>query len=487
MNFKIEINYINIDNYPFMERFFEKKAREGWLISKIYQGYIFVYKRIKPEDLDFSITPYEIETFFTRKTKVDLEEFQSVCQHVGWNYATKTSDLHIYYKEKTDDAMPLETDEEELFKSLEAIGKKQEVGNYLMTILSVVLSWFILGSVFKNTSAVKDGLHLSLAFLMPAALALGIVQIIDLNRFINRNRKNIEEGLPLDFDSSRKPIYKILLIYMNIVFILLFYHILYSAFILENKSAIIGLIPGIIGVSIGTLYRFIVKPRRMELELKSIGLVFTLLLTIALNAFIGVHFIDALLDQDQDLPDREDYKIVLMEDLDEGEDYATFYRNSSPLFPHSYESYSYSRSAGSIKAEYAGAINSSIAQNLVKRYKNRAKKALVTRTNDLFRYSFDYGEFDSFLKFYGINEEDFNKVKDMDKIEGKRKLREVGFANSIIKADESFWGVDEAYYLDYMKTEIILRKDREVIYIDLEGMDFLDDHIENTIKNRLSL
>ena len=101
MNFKIENNFLDIINYPSIERHLQDMARKGWLISKIILGSLFIYKRIEPEELDFSITPYEVETVFTRKTKEELEEFNSVCKSVGWNYATKSYDLHIYFKEKT--------------------------------------------------------------------------------------------------------------------------------------------------------------------------------------------------------------------------------------------------------------------------------------------------------------------------------------------------------------------------------------------------
>ncbi|MFY9612720.1 MAG: DUF2812 domain-containing protein, partial [Tissierellaceae bacterium] len=109
MNFKIENSYVNITNYPYIERHFEKMAARGWLISKIISGNLFLYKRIEPEELDFSISPYEVETAYTRKTKDELEEFQTVCEYVGWNFATKSYDLHVYYKEKDSEVVPLHT------------------------------------------------------------------------------------------------------------------------------------------------------------------------------------------------------------------------------------------------------------------------------------------------------------------------------------------------------------------------------------------
>ena len=53
MAFKIENNYLNIVNYPSIEKHFEEMASKGWLINKILFDNIFIYKKIEPEDLDF--------------------------------------------------------------------------------------------------------------------------------------------------------------------------------------------------------------------------------------------------------------------------------------------------------------------------------------------------------------------------------------------------------------------------------------------------
>lgn len=153
MNFKIEMNYLNIDNYPSLEKHFEKMANKGWLIDKVYMGSLFIYKKIEPQALDFSISPYEVETAFTRKTKKDLEEFQTVSEMVGWNYATKSYDLHIYYKSKSSAAVPIHTDEEEEFKLLERIAKRYLKVQYFFLPLLLVLNWLIIGSIFSNIRA----------------------------------------------------------------------------------------------------------------------------------------------------------------------------------------------------------------------------------------------------------------------------------------------------------------------------------------------
>lgn len=55
MNFKIEINYLNIDNYPILEKYFEDMASKSWFIDRIFMGTFFIFKKIDHRNL---ISPY---------------------------------------------------------------------------------------------------------------------------------------------------------------------------------------------------------------------------------------------------------------------------------------------------------------------------------------------------------------------------------------------------------------------------------------------
>nr|WP_300001806.1 hypothetical protein [Tissierella sp.] len=68
MAYKIEINTLDITNYPDRAKHFEAMAAKGWLVHKCVMENWFIYKKIKPEKLDFSITPYEVEESFTKKS-----------------------------------------------------------------------------------------------------------------------------------------------------------------------------------------------------------------------------------------------------------------------------------------------------------------------------------------------------------------------------------------------------------------------------------
>ncbi|NMA96006.1 MAG: DUF2812 domain-containing protein [Clostridiales bacterium] len=132
MNFKITTNYLNIINYPYIAKYLEDMARKGWLLKKVFGGVFFIFKRIKPEDLEFSISPYEVETAFTRKSKEELKEFETVCENVGWNYCTKSFDLFIYYKERHSNRTIAYGDEVEYFKTEYSLALAKSIAKRLV-------------------------------------------------------------------------------------------------------------------------------------------------------------------------------------------------------------------------------------------------------------------------------------------------------------------------------------------------------------------
>ncbi|HZJ76800.1 MAG TPA: DUF2812 domain-containing protein, partial [Oscillospiraceae bacterium] len=203
MNFKIENNFLNISNYPLIEKYLEEMARKGWLISRIILESIFIYKRINPEKLDFSISPYEIETAFTRKSKGELEEFQNVCESVGWNYATKSFNLYIYFKKKGTEAIDIQTDEEEEFRTLESIGKRQIKRYYFQIPFLLFFSWLILGGIANNVYSMKDGTSQIAAFLIPIGLVPFISNLFHIRKFLKTNEKNIEMGKNIEYSDSK--------------------------------------------------------------------------------------------------------------------------------------------------------------------------------------------------------------------------------------------------------------------------------------------
>lgn len=486
MNFKIENNYINISNYPSIEKHFEEMASKGWLINKIITGNLFFYKKILPEELDFSISPYEVETAFTRKSKKELEEFQTVCESVGWNYATKTYDLHIYYKEKGSEAVAIETDEEEEFKTLELIGKKQLKAQYWQVPFFLFLAWLTIGRSLASVYGMRDGLTQIAALMIPLAIILGVLNIIELRRFLKINKKNIDMGKNIEFNDSKYLSYKICFSIFNIIIIGFIIYLLYSAIVLRNKIMMMGFIPVLIGTIIGTLYRIFIKPSKKSKDYKKVAFVITILVGSIVFTPLLMLNIESLTSHESKV-NIEVYRVLTLNDFtdkDIKED-GNLRRNVSMLIPESYEYSSYARGQGVINTEYSNALSENLAETLVRRYKNEAENRIIGRKLQGLKFMFENDIYDSYLERSGLTEDDFNSLKDKDKKQAIDEALEIIKQKSIIEDKDGIWNMDEVYFLNIDKYEIVIRNGKEVFF--LGGLDFSDPEVVKVVKDRLEL
>lgn len=485
MNFKIESNYINITNYPSIEEHFQKMAREGWMIKSVIMGSLFIYEKIEPSDLEFSITPYEVETVFTRKSKEELEEFQTVSKSVGWNYVLKTFNLHIYCKEADQPAIDLQTDEEEKFKTLEFIGKKQLKSLYILTPIFLFFSWFILGGLFGGTGLLKRGSVQIISPVIPFGILLSIKNIFHMRKFLKENRENIKLGQDIEFSSSKFRLEKITLSLFLILIIPLALHYLYNIFVLRNKIMVIIAIPIIIGTIGGLLYRQFVKPAKKSLGYKKFGFVLMLasvsIVSLLVSQFSGLEVTKVARTYLE--PSTQGLKILSFNDFDNEEEFGDLKKEASPLVPKAHTYISHSSGKGRIETEYSKGINRSIAKRLVKKHKMEGRDNVLPSYHQELEYSFEEGEYVSQLELIGLSKEEFIELK--DKPDGEEKAEELVKNKAVFRADEKIWNSDEAYFLNYRRTKIVIRQGEEVFY--LKGKDFSDPEIVEIAKASLGL
>ena len=487
MNFKIENRVLNITNYPTVERHFEDMASKGWLISKIIFQNIFIYKKIKPEKLDFSISPYEIETMLTRKSKEELEEYKSVCESVGWNYASRVDDLHIYFKDKNSQAIAIETDEEEEFKTLESIGEKWNNSLYFQVAMFVFISWFTIGSIISNIHTMKNGIMQLAALIVPFIMLLAISRIININRFIKINKKNIELGKDLEYSSSKFYIIRISNIIIALLFISFILYAFYVGIILKNNQVLMSLIPILIGLSVGAIYRYNVKTSKKINKSKRLTFVIAIAIAGVVSGIVGATDLFGLAGAKENM-DIEEYKVISFNDFSKGnrEDEGDLRRNLSFLVPESYEYWSYNEKEDKfIITEYANVLTEDLARNLVERYKTQGHDRLVGRSFNDLQYAFEVKEYEEYLTDSGLSKEEFNELKEKDLTSAIKQAEAIIEKKSIQEDDKELWGVDEVWFLTHQRDEIVLRKGKEVFY--LEGVNFSDPEIRNISKEKLKL
>lgn len=491
MNVKIEIKYLNITNYPYVEEYLEDMASSGWLISKIILGSIFIFRKIEPQELEFSISPYEVETAFSRKSKEELIEFQSLCESVGWNYCTESYDLHIYFKKKGADALDIHTDEEEEFKLLEKIGKKQLKNYYFIVPFLLLALWLNCGKISSNIHSMKDGLSQIILPIIPIGLSLAIADWIHIGRFLDKNRKNMDLGKDIEYSDSRFYFYRFSFIATFIFTLVFMIYILYMFVFLKNKIAIIALLPILICIVIGQLYRIFIKPSKHSKGYK-VGMYTVVVLAASiLSISIGVINIGNLRNiGNRNNLDGDKYKVLVSSDFNDiDSEEETMIEKTSILVPKSYDYTSRMRGKDGLEyliTNYSEALTEELANKLVRLYVEQAENGIVGRYHPDLEYYYAEGNIpEENLRNMGLTRSDFNELKEK-KLEfavdeSIERIKE----RSITKADNILWNADEVYFLRYDKSEIVLRKGKEVFY--LSGKDFSDADVISITKERLGL
>lgn len=485
MNFKIEINILNIRNYPLLARHLEDMASRGWLIDRIILGNIFIYKKIEAENLDFSIMPYEVETTLNRKTKKELEEFQSVFEMTGWNYATKLNDLHIYFRDEDSQVIDIETDREEEFNTIEKIGKKQLKWNYITSPIILYLFWTISRELFRTTDGLKDGIGQIVGLFALTYIIFVINDIIKTKIFLKNNRKNIDMGKDMEFKDSNFYLEKIIFYIHSLLMIAFIINSLYLAIVLKNKIISMALIPVMLSILLGLFYSRFIKTSKKSIRYKKTVFIVLMIAIFFIYVSISINNIDKLTLEASNR-DIDSYRVLMANDFSDKalEERRDLWEDFSILLPKAYK-FASRNEEYILSTEYSHALTKTMAKILVGRYIEQEKDWLILLNSQELDYMLEDNQYLQLLDSYGFKEEDFNSLRSLDKKEAKKRAEKLIQERAISKDEENLWKMDQVYFLSYDKDQIVLRDGKEVFY--LEGLDFSDPEIIRRVKEKLDL
>ena len=111
-----------------IEKHLEQMAEEGWLLEKI-SAFRWTYRRIEPKKIHFSVSYYATITDFEPEPTEEQQAFNEFCEHSGWNLATQTVQMQVFYNEN-DDPVPIETDPGLELENLHRYAKKTALKTY---------------------------------------------------------------------------------------------------------------------------------------------------------------------------------------------------------------------------------------------------------------------------------------------------------------------------------------------------------------------
>lgn len=452
MNRKIVIRNINLTNYPALEDYLSKMAKKGWMLKKIILSTIFIFKKTESKSLEFSITPYEIETFLNKKTKSDLNEFKEVVESAGWKHLTRSYQYYIYYKKSDEELIDIHTDKEEEFESIKKIAKRELIGYFLIIALFVIMLWSVLsdidllGFLISNTPLIIISMSI---FIIP----LSIIQIVTYKKFLYKNKKNIELGNDLEFNYSniQSKVIPYLMIFSGIFTGLFFIDEIYKTVKYDDINRLYSFIPATIGLSFGTIFRYTFKKKKIEQGKKVMYFIILIIAAGMVTAIISINIEDEFTDE-------------------------FIEKNSSIFIPDNYYNgwYTSNKATG-----YYNAANENIAKVVVDAIIDRRKSHIEEYKDAIGSMEYEV----SFITVLSTKE--YTKLKRAKGTENEDNVLKEIIDKNIIKGKNEVWNSDEIYYLSSDKTIAVVRWEDEVYY--LKGYNFKDDENIKKVKEKLKL
>ena len=91
-----------------MEKHFEKRSWEGWLLDGI-SSFGWHYRRVEPRERRFTVTCSPAASEFEPEPTEEQRTFQDFCAHTGWVWTAASGRLQVFYNEEKD-PLPIHTD-----------------------------------------------------------------------------------------------------------------------------------------------------------------------------------------------------------------------------------------------------------------------------------------------------------------------------------------------------------------------------------------
>ncbi len=461
MKYRFSINYLNINNISQVEEYLEGKAREGLLLKRIVMGNLFIFEKVEARDLVFTIAPNELETSYNRMAKDEKKEYDELCKISGWNYITSSFNLQIYYRERSELGLDIHTDDDLEFEVLESIGNKQLKSLYISLPLLMLISAGNISALLNTSYRIRSGFSQIIIVPMLIGVVSGLAEIFTLKKFLKTNRKRLELGDDLEFQRGSFNLNKLFLSSLLLSLALSLVYTIYLGIFLNNRIPLIASLPGLIGFSLGGIYRFKVKPRKISLRKKK-GI---LLLTLLLAGLIGFSLIFNL-SKVLDGSFRGEREVLRL--LDGPYQEETYLGNISFLAPRSYD-YSFDTEDARVRLEYSKLIGDRIGHRLVEAYKKEANQDLH-RSRNTFIEVYRSGKYSEKVRDLGLEENEFNELLKLHEKEA--------FAEAIKILDGKFnkevevSGFDQVYVFGKEEDKFLIRRAREVYFI--EAISFKD-------------
>lgn len=172
----------------------EKMAAKGWMIQQI-NSFGWVYRKIKPKRLKFTISYYPKASEFDPELSEEQLTFHEFCAHTGWKLACTSAQLQIFYNER-EHPVPIETEPTLEVESIHASAKKSFIPPYLLLLLCSVLQGGLLiaGLLREPIEVLSDSSRLFGGFCFLILGGLCIEELLQYFLWYRKAKEAAENG-----------------------------------------------------------------------------------------------------------------------------------------------------------------------------------------------------------------------------------------------------------------------------------------------------
>lgn len=144
---------LRIENFLFydaagIEAHLEKMAEKGWLIKQI-TPFFWVYKRIEPEHLRFSVAYFPDASDFDPAPPEGQKTFYEYCLEAGWEPAVQWAQMQVFYTRK-ENPVPIETEAQVKLKAVHRAMKKNFIPSNVVLLAVLLLELLFQCSLFLS-------------------------------------------------------------------------------------------------------------------------------------------------------------------------------------------------------------------------------------------------------------------------------------------------------------------------------------------------
>lgn len=447
------ISFASIMDYKNTEKYFEKMAAKGWMISKIGKMF-YIFEKIEPREIDFNVSLLYENTPYDYPDDTPYNDYEDLCRESGWQPCFRNAVYQIFYKEKDAYAMPVHTDSSEEYRIVKSIYMKTEKFSLFM------FAYFIfMGFYNVRRFSYEDLLSNLSIFSMVFPFFVGIMFLtmaLPAGIWFAVNRRNAREGMELYF-FSEKTIFIKRTIY-NITMFIYVSFLLFGIFgsFSDGYVMLAALMPVTLAIMVGIYcskrFKTVKKTRKQN----------KIFFLIAVSITIIVSISSVMI-------------FVISSDRSSGEDLSNVGKGYLELSDFNSDAV-VGRSNGRNKS-------SILVENYLYYYEalfRRPSKDEIYSVRTTYIEGKNKKISDYIFNNYMEEEEEwFNKY-------GYGEEFDIEFVNSIVPIDTNLWKVDKGFYLQDDKSEVIIQSGN-IIYVLESDVDFSDDSIIEICRNKMNM